>query len=291
MPATRRHLLKTAAASFCVPAILTSKTRAANAPKTILFFTKSSGFEHSVVHREGSSLAHAERVLTDIATPKDYKIVCSKDGSLFNPDKIGDFDAFVFYTTGDLTKSGTDKQPPMTEDGLNAMLEAIRAGKGFMGMHCATDTFGTHRGRDASDPYTKLVGGNFNGHGAQQIADITVSDPKFPGAAAFGPSFKLNDEWYSQKFQPDDLHVIMYHNTKDMQGADYKRPNYPQTWARAEGKGRSFYTSMGHREDVWTNPKYQGLLLGALDWITGRAEADVTPNVKSVTPEYQTIDV
>ena len=45
-----------------------------------------------------------------------------------------------------------------------------------------------------------------------------------------------------------------------MKGTTYERPNYPETWARMHGKGRVFYTSMGHREDVWENPMYQGLL-------------------------------
>ena len=53
------------------------------------------------------------------------------------------------------------------------------------------------------------------------------------------------------------------------------------------GKGRVFYTSMGHREDVWENPKYQGLLLGALGWATGKDDVDVTPNIKKVTPDVR----
>ena len=54
----------------------------------------------------------------------------------------------------------------------------------------------------------------------------------------------------------------------------YERPNFPETWARMHGKGRVFYTSMGHREDVWENPLYQGLLLGALGWATGKVDAE-----------------
>jgi type 1 glutamine amidotransferase len=66
----------------------------------------------------------------------------------------------------------------------------------------------------------------------------------------------------------------------------YDRPNFPETWARMHGKGRVFYTSMGHREDVWSNAKYQGLLIGALLWSTGQIDADVTPNITKVTPGY-----
>jgi hypothetical protein len=51
--------------------------------------------------------------------------------------------------------------------------------------------------------------------------------------------------------------------------------------------GRIFYTSMGHREDVWENPMYQGLLIGALRWVTGKVDASVEPNVSQVTPEYK----
>jgi type 1 glutamine amidotransferase len=74
--------------------------------------------------------------------------------------------------------------------------------------------------------------------------------------------------------------------TKGMQGWEYHRPNYPITWARAHGKGRVFYTSMGHREDVWENPMYQGLLLGALGWATGRVDVEIEPNIQQVTPGY-----
>jgi type 1 glutamine amidotransferase len=60
---------------------------------------------------------------------------------------------------------------------------------------------------------------------------------------------------------------------------------YPATWARMHGRGRVFYTSMGHREDVWANPIFLNLLAGALDWITGRVEADTAPNFARVSPE------
>ena len=97
-------------------------------------------------------------------------------------------------------------------------------------------------------------------------------------------SFYLNDEWYSLKNYADDLHVILVQDTHGMEGEDYERPPFPATWARRHGKGRVFYTSMGHREDVWTNPKFQEILLGGLSWAVGDIEADIAPNIKEVTP-------
>jgi type 1 glutamine amidotransferase len=179
----------------------------------------------------------------------------------------------------------------MSPAGKQALLDAVKAGKGFAGVHCATDTFNTVP--NVVDPYTKMIGGQFYSHGPQHVARLVVSDPAFPGAEMFGPEFKINDEWYAQMNQPDDLHVVIYHDTKGMQSGnrkEYERPNFPQTWLRKHGDGRVFYSSMGHREDVWENPKYQGLLLGGLSVVTGVAEADFTPNVKEVTPGYNDFD-
>jgi uncharacterized protein len=261
--------------------------------KKVLFFTKSSGFPHPVITRKGDKLGLAERILTEIGKEHGFEVVASKDGRLFEPDQIGQWDAFVFETTGDLTTPGGDKNPPISADGEKAFYDAIRGGKGFMGMHCATDTFGHHgrRNKGAEDPYIQMIGGEFVSHGpVQDLATIEVVDPKFPGMAdgfgSRGPSFTIKDEWYALKNMPKDLHVIMVQVTSGLTGPMYRRPNYPCTWARNYGRGRVFYTSMGHRDDIWENPTYQGLLLGALSWATGRVEASIEPNIRQVTPKH-----
>jgi type 1 glutamine amidotransferase len=288
MSLNRRQLLLSAGAALLGPSALQALAAQKGATKKVLFFTKSSGFQHSVIARKGDAPALAERILTEIGKEHGFEVVASKDGRMFDPDKIGQWDAFAFQTTGDLTKPGTDKTPPISDDGLKAFFEAIESGKGFVGMHCASDTFGSHRGKGIDDPYVKMIGGQFAGHGAQQVATIEVADPSFPGASGFGTgSFKIEDEWYTQKDWGDDLHVILVQDTNGMKGDMYHQPSFPETWARMQGKGRVFYTSMGHRDDVWENPKYQGLLLGALGWATGKIDYDVTPNVMKVTPDYK----
>jgi uncharacterized protein len=262
------------------------------AGKKVLFFTKSSGFQHSVIARKGDKLGMAEQILTELGKEHGFEVVASKDGRLFEADQIGQWDAFVFETTGDLTTPGTDKNPPISADGEKAFYDAIRGGKGFIGMHCATDTFGHfgQRSKGAEDPYIQMIGGEFIVHGEQQLSRIDIADPVFPGIAkgfgASGNSFTIKDEWYALKNLADDLHVILIQVTEGMKGHMYERPNFPITWARAHGKGRVFYTSMGHREDVWENPMYQALLLGALGWATGRIDASIEPNVRQVTPKY-----
>lgn len=260
--------------------------------KKILFFTKSSGFEHSVVKRHGGAPAYAERVLTEFAGKAGFDIEASKDGTLFDGDLSG-YDAFFFYTTGDLTQVGTDGQPAMSAKGKQRLLEAVASGKGFIGSHCASDTFHTPGKAFANqaerDPYIAMLGGEFIRHGRQQSAYMRTVDRKFPGTEKAGEGFNLNEEWYSLKNFAPDLHVILVQETKGMQDFDYDRPPYPATWARMHQKGRVFYTSMGHREDVWTNPIFQELVAGALRWTTGLVDADVTPNLQEVTPEASTL--
>ncbi len=255
----------------------------------VLFFTKSSGYEHAVVRRQGGQLAHAERVLTELGKRSGFEVTATKDGRIFDGD-LSKFDVIFFYTTGDLTQPGTDKQPPISAKGLQNLFRAVKNGTGFMGSHCASDTFHSPGARhenqpiDQRTPYVRMLGGEFIVHGRQQKATMRVVDRKFPGCGSMGSSFELLEEWYALKNFAPDLHVILVQETRGMVGPMYHRPPYPATWARVHGKGRVFYTSMGHRADVWTNPLFQELISGAIAWCSGQVDADVTPNIDQVTP-------
>ena len=74
-----------------------------------------------------------------------------------------------------------------------------------------------------------------------------------------------------------------------MKGPDYDRPSYPLAWARTVGKGRVWFNAMGHREDVWDNPKFQEILVGGIEWAGGRVNADIKPNVAEVAPGAGTL--
>jgi type 1 glutamine amidotransferase len=258
----------------------------------LLFYNRSAGFEHSVVQVKDDKPCYAETILRPICEKHGWELVSTKDGDIFTPENIAKFDAFLFYTTGDLTGEATNKtdhSKPMSKEGKQAFLDAIHNGKGFVGFHCASDTF--HKGQpyekqsaDERDPYINMLGGEFIIHGQQQNATMKVVDPKFPGNEKLGSSFTKNEEWYSLKNFADDLHVILVNETEGMHGKPYERPAYPATWIRKFGDGRVFYTSMGHREDVWTSPEFQDIVVGGMTWAVGDAKADTTPNIKTVTP-------
>ena len=274
---------------------------AGDAPKKILFFSKSSGFEHPMIQEKNGAPSKAQVILEEIGKQHNYEFTFTKDGTVFTPENIKKYDAFFFYTTGDLTEAGTDKHPPMSPEGKAAFLEAIYRGKGFIGTHSATDTFHSPGGKehgparwlldgDNADPYVKMIGAEFIIHGNQQPAHQIVIDKNFPGMAAVPDDFGPNEEWYSLKDFPADTHVLLVQDTSNMKktgndGPAYDRPNYPSTWARLYGKGHVFYTSMGHRDDVWSSPVFQSVLIGGIDWAVGNVKADVKPNINTAAPE------
>lgn len=255
--------------------------------RKLLFFTKSAGYEHSSCHREGDQLAHNERVLTDLGQQHGFEVACTKDGTVFDSD-LEQYDAFFFYTTGDLTQAGTDQQPPMSAAGKERLLAAVAGGKGFLASHCGSDTFhsaGPSREEQTErDPYIAMLGGEFISHGPQQVSRQVIASKSFPGLDGLSRWFDMNDEWYSLKNFADDMHVILAQDTLGMDGKDYQRPPYPATWARRHEQGRVFYTSMGHREDVWTDPTFQQIVLGALSWAFGNVEVELPANIQDITP-------
>jgi len=291
-------MIKHTASFLAVAFAAAAAVQAAPAHK-ILFFTKSSGFEHSVISWSKGQPSLAEKTFLELGGKNEWTFEFSKDGSKFSPEYLKGFDTVIFYTTGDLTTEGTDKQPPMTPAGKQALFDYVKGGKGFIGLHSASDTFHTaneskkgpdryaNHGKDA-DPYVCFLGAEFIIHGAQQVATNKVIDKKFPGFETAGDSFAFNEEWYSLKDFRSDLHVLTVIDAPSMKGAPYQRPAYPTTWARAEGKGRVFYTAMGHRDDIWTNPTFQSILIGAIKWTTGDVKAEIPANLSEVAPGAMT---
>ncbi len=271
-------------------------------PLKVLYFTKSAGWEHDVVKwAEPGSPSYSERVLLALGAGHDIAFTFSKDGSLFSPEYLDQFDVVFFYTSGNLEMSGTDKAPPMSAAGKVALLDWVAQGGGFMAVHAGADCFHTYERYDgnppqelrghryetngeASDPYVKMLGGEFINHGPQQVATARVVSNAFPGMEKLGAEISVLEEWYSLKEYAPRNHVLLVLETAGMEGSDYDRPDYPIAWAKAYGKGRVYYNAMGHREDVWDADYYQAMLVGALDWVGGRREAEIEPNLLEAAP-------
>ena len=266
------------------------------APKHVLVVTTTTGFRHS-------SIPTAEKVIAELGKrsgaftveyarveptdpqfrgpngkPDQEKVhaaIAAVLAKKMSPEALKHYDAVIFAnTTGDLPIP--DKQ---------AFVDWVKSGKGFVGMHAATDTFHHFPG------YIDMIGGEFKTHAHQLEVQPINQDPECPACACFGPGWKVYDEIYQMKsFDPAKVHGLLRLEHKP----DVTNPEpgyYPISWCKEYGKGRVFYTSLGHREDVWdpnwsgdrmnskaVSEAYQQHILNGIKWALGLEQWNLKPH-------------
>jgi type 1 glutamine amidotransferase len=186
-----------------------------------------------------------------------------------NKETLKNFDCVLFFTTGN----------PLTPQEVNDLTEWVNAGGAYAGTHCASDTLY----KDA--PYGNLVGAYFRTHpaGIQKIR-LRVEDPNHPAAKPFTDGMPYEDEMYIFRDAPynrEKLHIILSIDPESFhpaQNAVRKDRDYAVSWCQKVGKGRSFYTSLGHRKEVWRDPHFQEHLINGLKWAMGQLPGDATPS-------------
>jgi type 1 glutamine amidotransferase len=185
-----------------------------------------------------------------------FEVNATEDIYDFTPEILRRYAAVVFYTTGELPMSDTQKV---------ALLDFVRSGHGFIGIHSATDTFYQWRG------YLELIGGYFDGHPWHQTVKIDVADPSNSLVSFLGTSLEVEDEIYQiRDFDERGSHVLLRLNeaSVDLTRSGVRRQPYgwPLAWTRSYGQGRVFYTALGHEGAVWRDSRYQRMLLNAILW-------------------------
>src|ERR1700739_3963725 len=139
LSSNRREFLRAAALTSAGFALSNRLSGASD--KSVLVFTKSSGWEHDVVKRIDGKPSIVDDAVTDLGNRDGYKVGVTKDGRIFDSKEFHSYAALVFFTTGDLTTLGTDGKPPMSAKGKENLLDAIQGGLGFVGVHAARATF------------------------------------------------------------------------------------------------------------------------------------------------------
>jgi len=247
----------------------------------IAVFTHSGGFKHGC-------LAHAESVIKAIGGKsgafeatllEGYKLKPQEiDLSFVTGEWLAQYDGILFFTT---TGPEEIESRLLNSDQKGAFLDFVNGGKAFIGVHCASDTF-YHW-----PEYGELVGAYFNTHGPNHVpATLKVEDTEHPATRMLGQEWVIADEFYQFRDEPysrDKLHVLLSIDVEKtdmkMQGKQTRKDNdYALAWCKNTGKGRMFYTALGHRDDVWENEKFQAHLLGGIQWALGQLPGDATPS-------------
>lgn len=242
--------------SLALPFSARSTANAQNTrPARLLYVTHSAGFRHAV-------LPLSQEVVREIGrTSGAYEATVTADVSLLSEAGLRDYAAVAFYTTGEL---------PLTDDQKGALADFVRGGKGFVGVHSATDTF-YHW-----PEYGEMIGAYFDGHPWHAAVGIRVEDREHPATRHLPAQFEMADEIYQfRNWSRDGVHVLLSLDpaTVDLSARGVKRTDrdFALAWTRQHGKGRVFYTALGHDDAVWRDDRFRRHLLGGITWAMGAA--------------------
>ncbi len=255
-----------------IEAALPKQKQSPAKPRRLLVFYRTEGFVHSSIP---VGLLSVKRLGESTGA---FTTTASEDMAMFEPSALAGFDAVVFLNT-----TGLKFESPVHRQ---ALLDFVKSGKGIAGIHAATDNFPTWPEGQA------LMGGVFHGHpwNAKDLSAVKIDEPAHALTQSFGGrGFWIREEIYQLKapYSRERQRVLL---SLDMSKPENARPadkikrtdnDFAISWLRAEGKGRVFYTSLGHREDVYFAPSVLGHMFDGLRYALGDLAADDVPSVNA----------
>ena len=238
--------------------------------RRVLVFYRTEGYVHGCIPFANEAL----RQLGE--TTGAYHAEVSEDLDAFSERRLTRYDAVVFNNTTHLSLTPAQRE---------ALLAFVKAGKGLVGIHAASDSFYTWPEGQS------LLGGIFNSHPwtADDTVAVKLDDPESPLSAAFGGhGFWVKDEIYQidGPYSRTHVHVVL---SLDMSRLENARPrdqlvrddnDFPIAWIRHEGNGRVFYTSLGHNPEIYRTPQILQHYLDGIQFVLGDLRADATPSAK-----------
>jgi hypothetical protein len=247
--------------------------------KHVLVIGQTKGWEHDSVSATMAAIYNMgkECGLWDTTMRTDTELLTKKDLK-DHAKNLNYFDVLVFAsTTGELEMDASQKQD---------MLSFIRDdGKGFVGIHAALDTNYTW------PEYGETIGGWFDEHPWMTFnAPIVNEDPNFPAVRHLPGAFVKYDEIYQPKaWSRDKVNVLLsldpaklnYDNNPRIHRADH---DFPVAWSKLYGKGRVFYSTLGHTEESWDDPDVRTMYFEAIKWALGMTEGSTAPHPRPAAP-------
>ena len=243
-------------------------TALAAEPNRALVFSKTVGFRHKDSIPLGNAMLEAQFKSLGL------EVDVSEDSAVFTAENLARYRAVAFMsTTGDImtpalektaTKEQKDEAAKVAVARREAFQKWLEGGGAFVGVHAASDA-------GAADKYwpwfAKMIGGLFAGHPAQQVAVLRPLVKDHPAVAHLPAEWKRKDEWYNFRNLDASNLVLLeidektYNNTKGPMG-----DHHPMSWCKDVGKGRMFYTALGHTKESFSEPEFMQHVLGGVKW-------------------------
>ena len=235
--------------------------------KHVLVISQTKGFEHDSISTAMAAIFDMgkESGLWDTEMRTDTELLTKKKLER-NAKNLDYFDLVVFAsTTGELDLDDSQKQ-----DFLSFVHDD---GKGFVGIHAALDT------NYKWPEYGEMIGGWFDQHPWSTFnAPIINEDPNFPAVHHFPKAFLKYDEIYQPKeWSRDKVNVLLSLDPSKLNYANNPRVHrtdhdFAVAWDKTYGKGRVFYSTLGHTQEAWSDPDIRKMYFEAIKWVLGMTE-------------------
>jgi len=217
------------------------------APIRVLMITATAGFRHE-------SIPTARQVMASLsASTGEFKVMVTEDLSTISASSLTAYDVIVFaLTSGELEITNAQRA---------AMTEFVAGGRGFIGIHSASDTL------YGWPDYGRLVGAYFKEHPWTQQGTVVVENQAHPATLGLGERFALLEEFYTFQENPRGrVQVLLRLDPTSVGSAG----DYPLAWVQSVGAGRAYYNALGHFSETWTDQRFQRQLIGAIRWTASR---------------------
>lgn len=212
----------------------------------VLIFTKTAGFRHS-------SIPKGVETVRSLLNEEGILSTHTEDASYFSTDSLTQFDAVIFLnTSGDI----------LDETQKGAFMAYIRSGRGYVGIHAASDT-------EFNWPwYGGLVGAYFSQHPPVQDAKMDVVNREHLSTKHLPEVWFHKDEWYDFKDVKQGLNILMTLDETSYKGGTMGK-FHPIAWFQEYDGGRSFYTALGHTDESYDEERFQKHIIGGIRYALG----------------------
>ena len=230
----------------------------------VLLFTKTNSFRHV------DAIEAMVPLFVELVAKQGGALFHSENSALFSPEHLKRFDVVVF---------GNASGDTLSDEQDAAFAHWLQAGGGWIGIHAAGD--GSHA--DWKWYVDNLIGAKYTAHIMDpqfQTARVVVEDRTHPATRDLPDPWLHEEEWYSWESSPREkgFHVLATvdessykpHFSFAGREMDLSMGDHPIIWTRCVGKGRAFYSALGHQGAAYSSPAYRSVLRGALSWTSGR---------------------
>ncbi|WP_158973652.1 ThuA domain-containing protein [Cellulophaga sp. L1A9] len=200
-----------------------------------------------------------------------WEVITTDDTSIFNVKEIVSFDVVLF------NNNCGNKGQILSKGNQLALQQFIRNGGGFVGIHCAGAIW--NEGGAYQQWFEKLIGTKQIDHPKVQSAKLIVEDAVHQSTKHLDKEWTVTDEWHRFSFNPrKDVHVLLSVDEDSYEGTQKMGGDHPFTWCQQYDGGRSFFTSLGHTQEIYADSNFRNLIAGGIEWAADNSKKeDVLP--------------